>query len=323
MSTTGPSRVDRASPVELSILIVTHRNPDLTRECLRSVFAETHGISFEVIVVDSASGDGTPEMVAAEFPQVRLHAFQENVGFARGNNIAAALASGTYLLLLNPDTVVHDRALVKLLAFGRAHPDAALCGGRTLRPDGALDPRSCGAVPTLWSAACFASGLSTAFRRSALFNPESLGRWQRDTVREVGVVTGCLVLVSRANWQALGGFDERFFMYGEDADLSIRAARRGKLLITPEATITHVMGASTSVSGGKMTQIMRARVTLMRKHWPPARRRLGEILLLGGVALRAVGAEVRRLFAREPSAAGWQVVWKRRAEWRAGYSHTH
>jgi GT2 family glycosyltransferase len=227
---------------ELSIIVVAYRNPQLTRACLRSVFEQTSG-AFEVVVLDNASGDGTAEMIAAEFPAARLHALPDNIGFARGNNVAATHARGEWLLLLNPDTV-----------------------------------------------------------------------------RTVGAISGCLLLVRRALWDRLGGFDERFFMYGEDIDLSMRARALGFApLVTPAATIVHVVGASAPGSGAKATQVLRARATLMRKHWPRWRAAAGLALLACGVALRATGATVLEATVGRRIGGQWQEAWQRRAEWRAGY----
>jgi GT2 family glycosyltransferase len=293
--------------MELSVLVVAYRNPELTRECLASVLAQTHAPEYEVIVVDNDSGDGTPEMIEREFPRVRLIRASSNLGFARANNVAARAARGEHLILLNPDTIVLDRALERLLAFAREQ-GPGVYGGRTLTPAGALDPRSCWGTQTLWSAFCFATGLSTAFRGHRLLDPESLGGWRRDSVRDVGIVTGCLLLAPHALWEELGGFDERFWMYGEDSDLSVRAHRRGyPVRITPDATIVHVVGAS-SVGGRKMAMIMKARATLMRKHWHPAARTLGLALLVAGVRLRAArGGEM------------WPEVWRARRNWLGGY----
>jgi N-acetylglucosaminyl-diphospho-decaprenol L-rhamnosyltransferase len=307
------------APVALSVLIVAHRNPELTRAALASVFAETRTEPFEVVVVDNASGDGTPDMIEREFPAVRLIRSETNLGFARANNVAARAACGEYLLLLNPDTVVLDRALDRLLAFGRAN-SPGLYGGRTLRPGGGLDPSSCWGAQTPWSAFCFATGLSTLFRGHPVLDPESLGGWARDSERDVGVVTGCLLLVRRAAWEALGGFDERFFMYGEDADLSARARARGyRVAVSPAATIVHVVGASAAGSAEKMTMVLRARATLMHKHWGPAARAFGLACLLCGVGLRAAGARLRgRLRPGAPSSQ-WQGVWRSRRTWLGGY----
>jgi N-acetylglucosaminyl-diphospho-decaprenol L-rhamnosyltransferase len=164
-----------------SVLIVTYRAAEAAIDCLTSLTPLTKGAdsdaAAEIIVVDNASGDGTAERIAARFPQVTLIEAGENLGFARAVNLAAGHATGDVLVLLNPDTIVHDGAIGHLAGFARANPDAGLVGGRTLTPAGELDPRSCWGAPSAWSMVCFATGLSMLFKRNRVLDPESLGRW--------------------------------------------------------------------------------------------------------------------------------------------------
>ncbi|HXV34302.1 MAG TPA: glycosyltransferase family 2 protein [Gaiellaceae bacterium] len=293
---------------DVSILIVTYRCRDAARACLASL-RDTVDVPHEIVVLDNASGDGTVEMVREEFPDVRLIASEENLGFALGCNRAAEAARGEYLLLLNPDTEAHEGAVANLLAFARAHPEHGLYGGRTLDPDGSVNPGSCWGAPTLWSLFCFATLLTSAFKRTRLFDPESLGGWKRDTVREVDIVTGCLLLAPRTLWEELGGFDTRFFMYGEDADLSLRAAALGyRPAITPDAVVTHEIGVSSAAREDKLMLLFRGKATLLRKHWRGPRLRLGLGLLVAGVRLRS-----------RISGGPWTQVWQNRADWLAGY----
>ena len=302
---------------DVSILIVTYRCRDAARACLDSLRGKGDG-AYEIVVLDNASGDGTVEMVRSEFPDVRLITSDENLGFALGCNRAAAEARGEFLLLLNPDTVVHEGAVANLLAFARAHPEHGLYGGRTLDPDGSVNPGSCWGAPTLWSLFCFATLLSTAFKRTRLFDPESLGGWNRDTVREVDIVTGCLLLAPRALWEQLGGFDTRFFMYGEDADLSLRAAALGyRPAITPDAVVTHEIGVSSAAREDKLMLLFRGKTTLLRKHWRGLRLRLGLGLLAAGLGLRSLLSRGR---GAQPSP--WTQVWRSRSDWLAGYPET-
>ncbi len=178
-------------------------------------------------------------------------------------------------------------------------------------------PASCWGKPTLWSLFCFATMLSTVFRGSRIFDPESLGSWPRDSVREVDIVTGCLLLLPRELWTELGGFDERFFMYGEDADLALRAAALGyRPAITPDAVITHEIGASTDSRPDKMVLVYRGKAALVRKHWPQPKRSIGLGFLWAGVALRAL---VGRATPAREGAATWQAVWRARRGWLEGY----
>jgi N-acetylglucosaminyl-diphospho-decaprenol L-rhamnosyltransferase len=305
--------------VDVSILIVTYKCRDAARDCLESIYEQTSGIDYEVIVVENDSGDGTAEMVRTEFPQARLIEMDENVGFAAGVNLAAGEAEGEYLLLLNPDTMVHEGAVRNLVGFARRHPEHGLYGGRTLHPDGTVDPGSCWDQQTVWSLVCFATMLTSAFPDSRLFDPESIGGWQRDTVREVGMVTGCLCLAPRHVWEELGGFDLRFWMYGEDADLSMRAIRAGyRPAITPDAVITHEVGVSSGTQVNKLTMILKGKATLLHKHWGSPRRQVGLTLLLLGAGSRAL---VARLAGRRAGARldAWRDVWRGRASWLAGY----
>lgn len=303
---------------DVSILVVTYRCRDEAAACLRSILATTGGLDAEVVVLDNASGDGTAELVAAEFPAARLLASRENLGFARGVNRAAEEATGEFVLLLNPDMEVHSGAVESLVRFARDHREHGIYGGRTLDPDGSVNPGSCWGAPSLWSLFCFATLLSTAFRRSRVFDPESLGGWKRDSVREVDIVTGCLLLAPRALWQELGGFDTRFFMYGEDADLSFRARALGyRPAITPDAVVTHEIGVSSATREDKLLLLFRGKATLLRKHWRGPRLRAGLFLLKAGVGARALLAV---LGGRRGGRAGaWPEVWRERGDWLPGY----
>lgn len=314
-----------ATKPAISVIIVSYRVPELMRTCLESLHAMPARYDVEIIVVDNAPDDGTASMIAEQFPQVRVLQPGVNIGFARACNLAARRAAGSHLLLLNPDTVVHGRLTDVLLDFAVAHPEGGLYGGRTLTPSGDVDPRSCWSEPTLWSAVCYGVGLTRVFSRSPIFDPESLGRWQRDDVREVGVVTGCLLLAPAAVWRRLGGFDVRFFMYGEDADLSMRARKLGmRPMITPDATITHHLGASSSQRADRTMMVLRSKATLYRKHWSAPSAAFGVLMLVVGAALRAAvergSAVLGRPSARRPSGSEqWGVVFRRRSEWVGGY----
>jgi GT2 family glycosyltransferase len=231
-------------------------------------------------------------------------------------NVAASTARGSHLILLNPDTVVLEGALDQFLFFARNHPGHGLYAGRTVNADGRTDPRSCWGAPSLWSLTCFGLGLSTIFSSSPLFNPESLGRWGRDSVREVGVVSGCLCLVPRSVWCQLGGFNPVYFMYGEDADLAMRAAKHGyRPIFTPDATIVHEVGASSATDLDKTLLLMRGKATLVRQQWSGRALNWALAMLWLGVWLRAVLTATRR--KRHDTI--WPQVRSRTSDWIAGY----
>lgn len=304
---------------DVAILIVTYNSEHQIAECLESVFAQRRHVQQQVIVLDNNSQDKTLDVVR-RFPEVQILTPGKNLGFAAGVNEAARAASADYLLLLNPDTVILDGAIDKIVQFARANPQYGLYGGRTFRPNGDLEPSSCWGLPSLWSMAAFAFGLSTVAKRNRMLDPESLGKWERDTVREVGVITGCFLLVERTAWEKLEGFDERFFMYGEDTDLSMRARVLGyRPVICPEAHLVHEVGQSSATPVHKMMLLYRGKATFIRTHWRGLRKSLGLCLLSAGVLLRALGSKVTSPFS-EPGR--WQVVWNRRNEWLPGYPVT-
>ncbi|MCP2032075.1 GT2 family glycosyltransferase [Okibacterium sp. HSC-33S16] len=311
----------------VSVIIVNFNTREQTLECIESVYAESRAMrrlgppspppldNLTVIVVDNGSVDGSADAIRERFPAAVVVEAGENLGFARGVNRGVDASTDEYILLLNPDTVVIPGSLRSLVSFAVRNPDYGLYGGRTLRPDGTVDPSSAWGETTLWSLTSFALGLSTAFKHSLLFDPESLGEWKRDSVREVPIITGCLTLIRRDTFAAIGRMDERFFLYGEDAEFSVRARRFGlRPVIVPSAVIVHDVGGSTGNSGRKMSLVMAGKVTLLTRSWSPARARLGIVLLQAGSLLRAA----LEIATRSPKRT-WLTVWRARAKWRTGY----
>src|SRR4051812_28041583 len=152
------------APPDVSILMVSYRTRELVLRCLDSIAAMTTRVSYEVVLVDNASGDGTVDAVGGAHPDVVVTALEENIGFARAVNKAAELARGRHLLLLNPDTVLVTDAVSALADFADSNPTHGVYGGRTLSPDGTPDPRSCFGAPSLWSHCCFGLGFSAIAR---------------------------------------------------------------------------------------------------------------------------------------------------------------
>lgn len=304
----------------LSIIVVSYNTRDLTLKCLETLYATTKTTAFHCVVYDNASEDGSAEAVAAAFPQVELIASRENLGFAKANNVVAEAATTPWLLLLNPDTEVHAGAVDNLMAFAQAHPKAGITGGRTVFPDGSLNIASCWMRITPWSAFCAAVGLRSAFPGSAFFNPEAMGRWPRDSVREVDIVVGCFLMIPTDLWRALGGFDLKYFMYGEEADLCLRAAKLGyRPMITPDAEIMHIVGASSGKVARKVMMVAKARTTLIRDHWPAALVPLGLFLMWLWAALRYGASRPLGWLGKREGAAKWATIWAARRDWLAGY----
>ncbi len=307
----------------VSIIVVSFNTKDMTLECLRSVQRETT-VPYELIVVDNASTDGSAEAIAEEFPDIAFRAEPENLGFALANNQVLEDARGEYVLLLNPDTVVLDGALDKLVAFAQARPEARIWGGRTLFGDRSLNPTSCWRRLTLWNVFCRTAGLTAVFPKSEFFNSEAYGGWDRGTERQVDVVTGCLMMLRRDDWDALGGFNLKFQMYGEEVDLCLRAIRDlgAAPRVTPEATIVHYGGASQKVRSDKMVRLMRAKMELIKEHFPPLKRGLARrIFALWPWSRWLAASGLARVGVRKGQGAEvWGEVWQRRDEWKDGFA---
>jgi GT2 family glycosyltransferase len=310
--------------IDLSIIVVSFNTRVMTLECLRSVQAETRDIEFEIIVVDNNSPDGSAAAIKAEFPDVSLTALKENIGFAPANIVAAKAARGRRLLLLNPDTVILDGAIDRLVAFANETPSCRIWGGRTLYGDRSVNPASCWRRMTLWSLACSTFGLTRLAPSSPIFNSEAYGGWNRGSVRYVDIVSGCLFLIDRDLWDELGGFDPAFFMYGEEADLCHRARKRGaRPIVTPSATIIHYGGASTISTSKQQFLLLKGKATLLNRHWWPVSRRLGRILFPLGILVRWWASRLGSLLLGRPdlisTAAKWRKMWRSRREWIDGY----
>jgi N-acetylglucosaminyl-diphospho-decaprenol L-rhamnosyltransferase len=303
--------------VDVSILIISYNTREMTLACIQSVIDQTKQAKYEIIVVDNQSKDGSADAIAKAYPQIKLIVPEQNLGFAGGNNLAATQATGDYLLLLNPDTVILDGAVDKVVDFARKNPKAGAVGGRTYFADMKLNANSCHGIPTPWSLFCMGTGLSSAFRRSSVFDPESLGKWERDTVREVPAITGCFLLIDRALWNKLGGFDLDFFMYSEDTDLSARVWKEGRsCLVCPDARLIHYGGQADKIRPDKMVRLFRAKGQFFYKHWPKLFKNYGVQMLAMWAGTRTMALWVLQWVkpAKRESFKSWQEIWRRRRE---------
>lgn len=315
---------DHNCNLDLTIIIVSYNTREMTVECIRSVFRETSSVRYEMIVLDNASIDGSADAIRTNFPDVKLIASSENLGFAKANNLCATRARGRRLLLLNPDTIILNRAIESLHDFAMANPECRIWGGRTVFPDGSLNPASCWKRMTLWNLFCNVAGLNL-MKGSEIFNSEAYGGWQRDDVRAVDIVSGCFFLVDRDLWIQLDGFDPGIFMYGEEADLCLRARRVGaRPKITPTATIIHYGGASEPDKADQKIKLLAGKTTLMKRHWSGFSLFAGRLLfpllpVSRMIGYGALGALFRRTDFKD-EARVWREVWRSRRRWIRGWT---
>jgi len=249
-----------AKKVDLSVIILSYNTRELLRKCLKSVFksiecgvqsidknqpklqTQTSKFSFEVIVVDNASTDGSGQMVKSNFPRVKLIENPENYGFTKGNNIGIKSSTGKYLLLLNSDTTVLPDTFKTMLDFMERNPKVGVATCRVEFPDGTLDPACHRGFPTPWNAFTYFSRLEKLFPKTKLFGGYHLGWKDLNKIHEIDTPTGAFYLIRRRVIEKVGILDERYFMYAEDIDLSYRVKNAGwKIMFVPKTKICRYM----------------------------------------------------------------------------------
>jgi len=302
--------------MKLSIIIVSWNVEADVLDCLRSIRQNPPSEPFEVILVDNASSDGTVEAVRRDFAETVVIANAGNRGFAAANNQALAVAKGQYLLLLNPDTLVHPHALDLLVEYVESHPDVGACGPRLLNRDGT----------TQLSVRHFPSIRASLYRHTSLrylglfrgqYKKALMKDFSHDRRMDVDIVKGAALIVRRSVIDRIGPLDEAFFMYYEEADLCLRIRKAGwRVVFLADAVVTHTGGRS-SDKAGMDRRIMRLRslVMFIGKH----RSRLTTVLfvcvlaptlllrylgdLIAGICAFLYAKVMRRQALRERSAA--------------------
>ncbi len=234
---------------DVSIALVNWNTSELLRQCLDSVYRTAGDLRLEIIVVDNASEDGSPDVVAETYPDVELVRNRVNMGFAAGVNIAFKHSTAPYFLLLNTDTIVLDGALQGMLWFMETHAEAGVVGCRLLNCDGTLQ-RSCSRFPSAATELYDALYLSKLFPRSRVFGCYSMSWWDFDDVREVDFAGGSCLMVRRKAIEEIGLMDEGYFMYAEEADWCYRMWQHGwYVYYFPGAQILHLGGRSAAKFG--------------------------------------------------------------------------
>ncbi len=286
------------SQPELSVIIVSYRCADLLDECLTSLAANRGDVDMEVEVVDNASGDDTAE-VSRRHAWVTTTALDENLGFAKANNQAMDRARGRAVLVLNPDTVVPPGALRACLDELWRDPSVGLLTPRLVDREGRLDRRCHRGFPTLWSSFCYFTTLDRYLKgpRSRRY---TMGHIPEDQAADVEAVSGAFMLMPADALRVVGGFDEQFFMYAEDIDLSLRFIEHGyRVRYWPGVDVVHV-GAGSNVAGQRPpaanAAYFRTMAPFVRKHRKGLHGvALGTTVWVAGETMLAASEAKRRL----------------------------
>ena len=302
----------------VSAVIVSYNTADLIVDAIESLLDQDCP-PVEVIVVDNASSDGSVEQLRHRYANrsdVRVLSSPGNVGFARAANIGAQAGRCNLLLFFNPDARLEAGGLRHLVEAWERDRSAGLYGPTVLFPDGRVNRTTARPLPTPWSLTCHALLLSFLRPNSTLFNPDALHGWDRTTERTVGMLSGVCLLVDREIWRRLAGFDERYWLYGEDADLSHRARELGAApRAVPASLVTHAPGSSSSDTATKLGWMRQGEVTYLRQHWSGLQLRFGLTMVWLGSALRAA----HHRFARRTNDVDWQSLFADRHRWLRGF----
>ena len=253
---------------EVSVIIVSWNAREHLRNCLKSVYESGGAGVREVIVIENDSSDGSPDMVAGQFPQVTLVRAGRNLGFAAANNLGLQRASAPYLALINSDVIVHPGCFEELTGFLERHGDAGLAGPMVMGGDGRLQ-RTCRRLPTLWNTFCRSVALDDVLSRWSIFSGREMRHWDQTSQAEVEVLSGCFWMARRQAVEKVGGLDERFFFYAEDVDWCKRFWDGGwKVVFVPEATATHFGGGSSDNAPLRYSiEMLRANLAYWKKHY--------------------------------------------------------
>jgi GT2 family glycosyltransferase len=235
-----------STSIDISVVIVGWNAKHYLELCLESLAKAPPRRSMEVLVVDNASTDGSDEMIEAKFPWVKLIKSSENLGFAKGNNVAIRQCQGRYIALVNPDVIVFPGCLDALADFLDQNPKVGNVGPRVLNPDMSMQS-TCRRFPTLWNNFCSTTRLERVFKSSRFFAGEHMFYFSHDRMLPVDVLVGCFSMIRREAFDAVGLLDENLFMYGDDVDWCRRARNAGwQMVFYPGGQAIHDRGKITA-----------------------------------------------------------------------------
>lgn len=302
--------------MKLSIVIICWNDLKVIKDCLHSIYAGTHRADFEVIVSDNGSSDESVAFIRHNFPQTRIVENGANLGFAKGNNAGIDVAQGQYVLILNPDTIVHDGSLDRWIDFADQHPEAGAFGCRVLNPNSSYQSpaRPFPSVRSLWMSALYAWPLAHV---ADLFLAGEYVRWKGDSERTIGWQSGCCVLVRGEVLRQLGGFDPQFFYSYEEVDLCRRIWDSGyPILFTPRASITHLGGQSVNRFPIRFVlETYRSRYRYFYKHHGKQGARRSQLASIAWIRVRQIGYGLLYLVKRTDSLKRRLEIYRVALQW--------
>src|SRR5436190_1839869 len=272
--------------MQLSIIIVSYNSMELLENCLFSVQKAMRTIDGEIIIVDNNSKDGIKEHLPSKFPGVKFIFNSENLGFAKACNHGSKISSGDFILFLNPDTILSETCLTDCIAFFKTHPDAGAIGVRMLDDKGKFLKESKRGLPSPSASFYKLFGLAAIFPGSKTIAKYYQGHLPENENNPVDVLSGAFMMIKRSVFEKVNGFDERFFMYGEDIDLSLRISQLGyKNYCLGKVNITHIKGSSTTYNYKYVNDFYGAMKLFVKKHYDD-KSTLYRLFLHAGIGIR-------------------------------------
>jgi len=284
--------------MDLSVIIVSYNVKYFLEQCLYAVQKAIVGMNAEVVVVDNHSTDGSIAYLQSEFANVQFVANKENLGFGKANNLALKIAKGKYMLFLNPDTIVPEDCFTKCISFFESNKDCGALGIKMIDGTGNFLAESKRSFPSPLTSFYKLAGLASLFPKSKIFNRYALGHLDENSNHEVDVLCGAFMMLPKEVANRTQGFDEAFFMYGEDVDLSYRIQKLGwKNYYFSESTIIHFKGESAGQQSLKHNKMFyEAMVVFVRKHYGGSKATLFSLLLQLAIILRSTIGFIGKLF---------------------------
>ena len=283
--------------MKLSVIIINYNARDLLNQCLISVQNANADIENEIIVVDNNSNDGSQELLTNSFKQIQFHFLKENMGFAKACNLGYRNSTGEFVLFLNPDTIISTDCLKQCISFLENTIDAGALGVRMIDGKGKFLKESKRGFPSPATSFFKLFGFAKLFPHSKTFAKYYSGQLPEKETNPVDVLSGAFMMIRKNVLEKVDGFDEDFFMYGEDIDLSYRITKAGyKNYYLGSITITHLKGGSTSYNLKYVNDFYKAMQIFIEKHYRGKRSLFFIWLLYAGIWFRKMIAAAGLLF---------------------------
>lgn len=278
--------------MDVSVIIVNWNTKELLSNCINSIQEKTAGVSYEIIIVDNNSADGSAEMIKMEFPHCKLVASNKNNGFSRGNNLGIHEAIGRYIFFLNPDTILVTNALNGMFKLMESNQSVGAVGCKLLNRDGSIQFICARTFPTLFNQFSYYMMFNRLFPKSKRFTNVELGYWDHKESMEIDCLSGACIFAKKSIIDKIEGFDDSFFMYAEDVDLCYRIKQEGwKLYYLASEEIYHLGGASSKKQSHRYFSAIAMRESnylLFNKHYGKTSSQIYKVIIFVGSLFRLI-----------------------------------